>query len=103
VNSKSSTLAAVEQHGSGGASPTPRGITRQQAADYCCGGNLSTFDVWVRRGIVPGPIPGTKRWDRKAIDAALDKVSELIPICGTPQSPQAEADAALQEWLADAG
>jgi hypothetical protein len=37
----------------------------------CC--SLRAFDEWVRRGIVPGPIAGTRRWDRKAIDAALDK------------------------------
>ena len=35
------------------------------------------FDQWVKRGLVPGPIPGTQRWDRKAIDAALDRASGL--------------------------
>jgi hypothetical protein len=27
--------------------------------------------------LVHGPIKGTKRWDRKAIDLALDKASEI--------------------------
>lgn len=56
----------------------PRCLSRRQAAEYCGCGSLSTFDDWVRRGIVPGPITGTRRWDRKAIDAALDKRSGLL-------------------------
>jgi len=52
----------------------PRLLTREQAAAYC-GISLPTFTNWVRSGILPGPIPGTHRWDRKAIDAALDRAS----------------------------
>jgi hypothetical protein len=26
---------------------------------------------------MPGPIPGTHKWDRKAIDASLDRLSGL--------------------------
>lgn len=54
----------------------PRLFTRAQAASYL---NLSAsaFDDWVRRGIVPAAIPRTKRWDRHAIDAALDRASDL--------------------------
>jgi hypothetical protein len=48
-----------------------RSLNRHQAAAYCGCDSLSTFADWVRRGIVPGPIPGTHRWDRRAIDAAL--------------------------------
>jgi hypothetical protein len=55
----------------------PRCLSRDQAAAYCGCDSLSTFTDWVRRGIVPGPIPGTHRWDRKAIDAALDQASGL--------------------------
>ena len=36
------------------------------------------FHGWIRRGILPGPIPGTHKWDRKAIDRALDRASGLI-------------------------
>ena len=54
----------------------PRGLTRDEAAAYC-GLNPEGFDQWVKRGIVPGPIPGTQRWDRKAIDLALDRASGL--------------------------
>ncbi len=45
---------------------TPRGLTREQAALYCGCETVEAFDSWVRRGIVPGPIRGTHRWDRKA-------------------------------------
>ena len=54
----------------------PRGLTREDAAAYC-GLTPEGFDEWVRRGIVPGPIPGTQRWDRKAIDLALDRASGI--------------------------
>jgi len=53
-----------------------RGLTRDDAAEYL-GLTTEGFSEWVRRGIVPGPIPGTHRWDKKAIDAALDKASGL--------------------------
>lgn len=55
---------------------TQRGITRECAAEYL---SLSTaaFADWVRRGLIPGPIPGTHRWDRKAIDRALDNLSGI--------------------------
>ncbi len=52
----------------------PRLLTREQAAAYCAV-SLTAFTEWVRRGIVPGPIPGTHRWDKKVIDAALDTLS----------------------------
>jgi len=60
----------------------PRGLTRAEAAAYL---RLSptTFDDWQRRGIVPGPIAGTKRWDKWAIDAALDRASGLAQHGGT--------------------
>lgn len=56
----------------------PRGLTREQAAEYCGCETVEAFQTWVRRGIVPGSIPGTARWDRKAIDRALDRRSGLV-------------------------
>jgi len=64
-------------------SPVPRALSRAQAAAYC-GCSLTSFNDWVRRGIVPGPIPGTNRWDRKAIDVALDRASGLTFSIGDP-------------------
>jgi hypothetical protein len=70
----------------------PRGMTKRDAAVYCGCGSLAAFDDWVRRGIVPGPIPGTHRWDRKAIDMKLDLASGLQ----TTMTPTT----ALEEWRA---
>lgn len=55
----------------------PRLLSREGAATYAGCESLSTFSDWVRRGILPGPVPGTHRWDRRAIDAALDRLSGL--------------------------
>lgn len=54
----------------------PRGLSRQDAAAYL-GLSVSAFDQWVEAGRLPGPIPDTHRWDRKAIDLALDKLSRI--------------------------
>ena len=55
---------------------SPRLVTRQQTAKYC---SLSVqgFSDWVRCGKLPGAIPGTTRWDLKAIDLALDAASGI--------------------------
>jgi hypothetical protein len=54
-----------------------RGLTKQEAAEYCGCNTLAAFDQWRAKGIVPPPIPGTNRWDRKALDLALDRASGL--------------------------
>ncbi|QPC43511.1 hypothetical protein HW532_12875 [Kaustia mangrovi] len=48
----------------------PLTLTRQQAAALC-GLKPSGFSEWVRRGVVPKPIPGTHRWSRIALERAL--------------------------------
>jgi hypothetical protein len=48
----------------------PLVLTRPQAAAMCVI-SLGTFDSWVRKGILPGPIAGTRRWSRLAIERAL--------------------------------
>jgi hypothetical protein len=53
----------------------PRGMSKEQAAAYAGCDSLSAFNDWIRRGIMPGPIPGTRKWDRRAIDAALDRLT----------------------------
>jgi hypothetical protein len=45
-------------------------LTREQAARLC-GLAPTGFDVWVRKGIVPGPVKGTRRWSRVALERAL--------------------------------
>ncbi|ACF01532.1 conserved hypothetical protein [Rhodopseudomonas palustris TIE-1] len=55
-----------------------RGMTKEEAAAYCGCETLAAFDQWRKKGIVPDAIPGTNRWDRKAIDQALDRASGLV-------------------------
>jgi hypothetical protein len=52
------------------------GRIEAHAAAYCSL-SLQGFSHWVKLGRLPGPIVGTTRWDRKAIDAALDVISGL--------------------------
>jgi hypothetical protein len=42
-------------------------------------GNIAaaTYDTWRERGLVPGPVPGTTRYDIKAHDAALDRAQGI--------------------------
>jgi predicted DNA-binding transcriptional regulator AlpA len=49
-------------------------LTRRGAAKMC-GVSLPTFDTWVRKGILPKPIHGTRRWSRLAVERALAGVS----------------------------
>jgi hypothetical protein len=72
---------------------TPRLLTRSEAASYCRM-TPSRFSQLVKAGTLPRSIPGTTRYDRAAIDRALDKLSGLHSDAGL--SP-------LQEWLAKDG
>lgn len=54
----------------------PRCISINEAAAYC-GLTPGGFRAWVARGTLPPALPGTRRWDRHAIDAALDRISGL--------------------------
>ncbi|WFS06237.1 hypothetical protein [Methylobacterium sp. 391_Methyba4] len=69
---------------------TPRGLSREQAAEYCGCDSVAAFDDWVRRGIVPRAMRGTTRWDRKAIDRALDRHSGLL----------SDPERSFEEWAA---
>jgi hypothetical protein len=55
-----------------------RGLTKQEAAEYCGCNSLAAFDRWQQKGIVPPAIPGTNRWDRKAVDQWLDRASGIV-------------------------
>lgn len=68
----------------------PRLLTRQQAAAYC-GVGTTTLITWIERGIIPRSVPGTHRWDRKAIDVVLDVLSRI------DANPD---DEALDQWKA---
>lgn len=74
--------------------PEPRGLSKADAAAYAGCDSLSAFNDWIRRGIMPGPIPGTYKWDRKAIDAALDRASGIASASGDEMTP-------YQRWKAE--
>ena len=83
---------------------TPRMLTRQQGGEYC-GLTENGFFSWTVRQIVPGPLPGTKRWGRKALDLALDRLSGIPPEAATSAPAQAEDSIPAlrrryQEWKA---
>ncbi|WFU84824.1 hypothetical protein QA645_19410 [Bradyrhizobium sp. CIAT3101] len=71
-----------------------RCLTKQEAADYCGCKTLAAFDSWLQKGIVPKAIQGTNRWDRKALDAALDRASGLVTDFETELTP-------YQRWKAE--
>ena len=54
----------------------PRCLTIADAAAYC-GLTPGGFRHWIAIGRLPTALPGTHRWDRKAIDLALDGLSGL--------------------------
>ena len=72
---------------------TPRLMTKAEAAAYC-GFTPSRFHQLVKTRLFPAAIPGTTRWDRHAIDAALDRISGL---------KSDTAQSALDRWLAEDG
>jgi hypothetical protein len=51
-------------------------LTDKEAADEI-GIPLATFKAWVEMGRLPKPLPDCGKFDLKAIDAALDKISGL--------------------------
>lgn len=70
----------------------PRCLSRKEAAIYCGCETVRAFDEWVRKKIIPRPIPGTQKWDRLAIDDALDRFR--------PTAPSIQADPYLA-WKAE--
>lgn len=67
----------------------PLVLTRCEAAAMCRI-SVQTFDEWVRKEILPGPIPGTRRWSRLAIERALAGETATSP-AQVPLSP-------FEEW-----
>jgi hypothetical protein len=64
----------IERRGYWG--PTARLATEKDAADYI-GLGLATFRSWVEYGRLPKPLVDCGKFDLKAIDAALDRISGL--------------------------
>lgn len=70
---------------------------RLQSKDGICAylGGIShaTYDAWHAKGIVPGAVPGTNRYDMRAHDRALDKHAGIEVLARRRGSP-------LEEWEA---
>ena len=75
----------------------PRLMSGAEAAAYC-GVTPATFSKWVADGRAPKPLPGTRRWDRKAIDLALDKGSGIPPASVSREDQEHEE---WEHWLRD--
>ncbi|WOH58521.1 hypothetical protein [Bradyrhizobium sp. BWC-3-1] len=73
----------------------PRLLSGIDAATYC-GITLATWSKWVAAGLMPKPVIG-RRWDKKAIDLALDKASGIQDLV-TRSVHQHDGDAALEAW-----
>ncbi len=84
----------------------PRLVGRKAAAAYC---NItpSTFSMWVATNKMPPALPGTRRWDMRAIEAKLAELSGLAAVVvedpydkwerENRQSDNRQAEA-LSEW-----
>jgi excisionase family DNA binding protein len=70
-------------------------MTGSEAAAYL-GISPATFSKWVAAGTIPKPIPNTRRWDRKAIDRALDKASGIVELAVVPETQEVT----LADWKA---
>ena len=65
-----------------------RVLNREEAASYV-GVSPGHFETLVSSGTLPGPLPDygrTRRWDRAAIDQALDRASGLSALPGAPST-----------------
>jgi len=70
-------------------------LTRSQAAEFYNVG-VNTFDKYVRQGIAPKPIRGTKRWYLKAMEHYLDMASGIAPMNDDDYDPDLEKR--IEQW-----
>lgn len=72
-------------------SVTPRLLSGTAAAAYCSV-TLNTWSKWVSAGLMPKPVIG-RRWDKKAIDLALDRAS------GIESATAPREEDPLEKWM----
>lgn len=68
-------------------------MTKEGICTYLGDITPSTYDNWQAKGIVPGPVRGTNRYDVRAHDAALDRISGL-----SQPAPTGGKLSPLEEW-----
>jgi hypothetical protein len=71
----------------------PRLVSKDEICAYLGGISAPTYDKWYNRGLVPGPVPGTNRYDLRQHDYVLDMRLGLKS-AGRQLSP-------LEEWERD--
>ncbi|MHC2583013.1 putative DNA-binding transcriptional regulator AlpA [Bradyrhizobium diazoefficiens] len=54
----------------------PRLISKREVAAYL-GYSEKSLEKLIAQGVIPPPVAGTHRFDRRAIDVALDRASGL--------------------------
>lgn len=72
--------------------PIARLQTKDGICEYLGGISHATYDQWLGKGIVPGPVAGTTRYDIRAHDHVLDAKTGAAP--ARKLSP-------LEQWEAD--
>jgi len=70
-------------------------LTAREACAYAGCGSMATFHAWVRKGTLPGPLPGTHSYSKDAID-------EFIRLRAGLKGNVAEVDS-YQAWKQRAG
>jgi hypothetical protein len=75
--------------------PLARLQTKEGICAYLGHISLATYDAWQAKGIVPGPVAGTTRYDVRAHDHLLDRRAGL----GAPTGKLSP----LEEWEAANG
>jgi hypothetical protein len=73
-------------------SVTARLQSKRGICEYLGGISPATYDTWQSRGLVPGPVAGTARYDRRAHDLVLDRRT------GLEQSATPVRRSPLEEW-----
>lgn len=68
-------------------------LNSAEAAEYC-GLSVRTFRSLVRRGVLPGALKQTRRYDRVALERKLDQLSGIGPHAEQP------AISAYDKWKA---
>lgn len=56
----------------------PKRIVNQKAAREYLGISRTLFLKLQEQGVLPGPIPGTKRYDLRALEHSLDRVGGIL-------------------------
>jgi hypothetical protein len=78
---------ATADRKSSGFDPHARLQTKEGICAYLGHISAATYDVWAAKGLVPGPVRGTNRYDVRAHDLLLDRHAGLEKSTGRGLSP----------------